>query len=399
MQKRTTGLVLMAFGAVVFLAGGSLAGVLKSLDQELKSLVEFTEPYLVTVKGTGGLRNLVATGIMYDDRGHVITSSQVLAASGFNITFKNGRSYAAEKIGVDYFSGLGVLKIHGHEFPIQSWKSPKPLQTGAWVTLVGNSYETPATISFGTFVDSTDEGLLKLSLDAAPGSSGGALLNIDGEIVGVLVARESGNGDLWTVEALTQTSTTPNALAYLDRVSKGRSYSYAVPFESARQIAEQIIVHGKVSRGFLGVSAQNIVSSQVADLNVKDGVKVIEIEPGSPADSAGIMKEDIITGIDSRPVRERASLYALIRARKPGEQIKIVILRDKRKLELTARLVEAKDDSFFGNMRGMPSTISKAFNKLSRSGKEDLAAELDKLREQVTRLQSQVADLQKKTGN
>ncbi len=112
MNLKCSRLVTFVF-TLVLVNGISNAGVLKSLDQELSELVGKTDPYLVTVRGISGWRNLVATGVVFDSRGYVVTSSQIYDADNFTVTFKNGRSVRAEKTGVDQLTGLAVLRISG----------------------------------------------------------------------------------------------------------------------------------------------------------------------------------------------------------------------------------------------------------------------------------------------
>ena len=171
--------------------GTADGGILKSLDDELTALVEKNEPYLVTVKGESNWRNLIATGIIFDKAGYVITSSHAYDVGKHSVTFNNGDSYPAEKIGVDHQSGLAVLKILGDGFKKPSWGKSEKLKSGAWIMVLGNSYGTPATVNFGVYEGRSDENFLKLAVGVSPGGSGGAVLNTDGEIVGVLIARET----------------------------------------------------------------------------------------------------------------------------------------------------------------------------------------------------------------
>ncbi len=108
---------------LISIGGTAYSGILKSLDDELTLLVEETEPYLVTVKGKRAWRNLIATGIVYDKEGHVMTSSLVYGADEFEITFKDGTSFFAEKIGVDHQTGLAVLKIESDALNPPKWGS------------------------------------------------------------------------------------------------------------------------------------------------------------------------------------------------------------------------------------------------------------------------------------
>jgi serine protease Do len=385
----------LIFLTIVGLSIPAMAGVLKSLDQELEALVSATEPYLVTVRGDGGWRNLVATGIVYDNAGHVITSSQITNATSFNITFKDGRSYPALKVGTDNFSGLAVLKIHGQQFSIPAWDDAGPLEGGDWVTLVGNSYDTPSTVNFGSFRARTEEGFLSLSLNASPGSSGGAVLNIDGDVVGVLVARE-GASHVSLESTVARTSTyQPKALQFLEQMGNEPGRSYAVPFETARQVVDQIIKTGRVSRGYLGVNIQEISRVAREKFGIDSGVIVSEVEKGSPADSAGLRKGDIITSFGANRVECRASLFNIVRSRNSGEEIALGVLRDGQKIEMTVRLIEAGEESFLGNLGGSLASPLDASRALPAKSLNSIEFELSYLKKEIDRLQTRISEIKK----
>jgi serine protease Do len=398
MSIRGTKLIPLIVGAAIGLSNQTGAGILKSLDSELNALVRSTEPYLVTVRGDGGWRNLVATGIVYDDAGHVITSSQIFEATGFNVTFKDGRSFPALKVGVDNFTGLAVLKIQGQQFSMPSWPATGPLESGDWITLVGNSYDKPSTVNFGSFHERTEEGFLSLSLSASPGSSGGAILNIDGGIVGVLVARDNaGNNGVGGSLSLISTAAGPNALRFLEQMGGGSGRSYAVPFETARFVAAQIIEKGHVSRGYLGLRTQDISSEEKQKYKVESGVRVAEIDQGSSADSAGLQKGDIIVSFDTYQVKDRTSLFYMVRSHKPGDSVELGIVRDNRKMELRVCLTEAPEENFIGNFGSLSAALGTA-KDLPANGLDGLESELATLRKEIDRLHSQLSELKKELG-
>ncbi|UCC79842.1 MAG: trypsin-like peptidase domain-containing protein, partial [Candidatus Zixiibacteriota bacterium] len=139
---------------VAFILNGSSvnAGLPGSLDKELTALIENTEPYLVTVRGDGTWRNLIATGIVYNQEGYVVTSSPAYMASDFEVTFAGGETYNAEPVGVDHETGLAVLKIKGkRQFQVPPWGTSSKLNEGSWVLFVGNSYDKPSSVNIGTY--------------------------------------------------------------------------------------------------------------------------------------------------------------------------------------------------------------------------------------------------------
>jgi len=393
MSSKMARLAPILLGAVMGLSIQAGAGVLKTLDQELNTLVRSTEPYLVTVRGDSGSRKLIATGIVYDNAGHILTSSHIAEATGFNVTFKDGRSFPALKMGADNYTGLAVLKILGPQPIIPNWREAKSLSDGDWVILIGNSFDRPSTISFGSFHSGTEEGFLVLSMNADPGSSGGAILNIDGDIVGVLVAREIDKGQAGSYSSFSMASSAQTGIAFFDQMGGNRT-SYAVPFETARRIADQLVQHGKISRGYLGISTRDIPRTDKEKYGIASGVKVAEVDKGSPADSAGLLKGDIIINLDSQPVADRSSLFHTVRTHKAEDMVRVGILRDTLKIELSARLAEAGEDRYFGKADGLSSPVGAA-RDLPSKGLDGLKLELAQLRAEVDRLQIQLSELKK----
>ncbi len=396
MSIRAGQIAPLIFCVVIGFAADGHAGVLKSLDRELGALVTGTESYLVTVRGDGGWRNLVATGIVFDTAGHIITSAQICEASSFKVTFKDGRCYSALKLGVDNFTGLAVLKIQGHRFSIPAWRTAGPLKSGDWVTLVGNSYDTPSMVNFGSFHGRTEEGFLSLSLNASPGSPGGAVLDIDGDIVGVLVARDGSSRNNSDGSLSLMSTAQSNAQKFLEQINGGSGRSYAVPFEMARWVADQIIQNGIVNRGYLGISTQDIPLDDRVKLGIGSGVMVTDVGEGSPADSAGLQKGDIIISLNSHGVDGRASLYCMVRMHKPEEPVELVILRGGQEMIVGVRLTAAEKESFLGNL-GSSQSLDAA-NDISIKSLNGLESELYRLRKEIDRLRSQLAELKKDQG-
>lgn len=383
------GLKIAAFSITIVLSGLlgiTRAGVLKSLDNELTSLVEKTEPYLVTVKGEGGWKNLIGTGIIYNSEGYVITSSEVYNADKHQVTFKKGISYPAEKIGVDRQTGLAVLKITADNLRSPLWGESKDLKSGAWIMVVGNSYGTPATVNFGIYDGRTDEGLLKLGVGVSPGASGGAVLNTDGKVVGILIAREA-ESIAGLSEYIRSVNQAPRNFKLSELMGNARDKAIAAPIETAIDIARQVIEDGRVRRGFLGISQKSLTSEELKELKVGQGVMVVDIVAGSPAETAGLKDGDIITRVDDRPITGSSCLFSLIRSHKPADEITVVYMREGKLSETTAVLGEADGDMMTGGLR------LKDFLPGLSAGKMLELPEKSDLKEQMTRLENELSRL------
>jgi serine protease Do len=385
---------------VTFWWGTAEAGILKSLDQELTALVAKTDPYLVTVKGEDRWHNLIATGIVCDSAGYLLTSSQVYEAAKFSVIFKNGRTIEATKVGVDYRSGLAILKITNGKYAVPEWGRTDKLGKGAWITVVGNSYGVPATVNFGYFSGLTNDGLLGLAVNASPGSSGGAVLNIDGQVVGVLVAREAGTLGSVDSAALARAADAPYSMQLLNGLGNPGGLCYAVPIDVAMNISTQIVKFGKVHRGFIGVRSRDLEPCDATAAGLHGGAIITGVEDGSPAAAAGLQKGDIVTAADSAEVDGRASLLTRLRCHEPGDTLRLKLLRNKEKIAMKVTLGEAREDSQLDN--SAISQVHQADNLLNDQRSIDAAgirSELYRLKAEVVRLQMRLDDLERKSNH
>ncbi len=387
----TTALTIIS----ISIGGTAYSGVLKSLDDELTLLVEKTEPYLVTVKGKGGWRNLIATGIVYNKKGDVITSSHAYSADEFEITFEDGAAFSAEKIGVDHQTGLAVLKIEHDDLKPPEWASTPELRDGAWIMVVGNSYGIPATVNFGTFSGRTDEGFLQLSVDVRPGASGGAVLNTDGKIVGILIAREADSRK--TIQSSARNDflrSYAGSLKFFDLMRKSEDRAIAIPVEMVIDVVDQLIESGEVKRGFLGISQKNLSSSERKEYDLQGGVLVIDVVERSPAEEAGLEEGDIITAVEGEPIWNTSDLFSSIRSHKPGDRVAITYFRGGEERRTEAILETADDVGLFGKwkIREIAPKLN-VDNRLRLPDMTDLKEDISQLKEELDHLRDDLEEL------
>lgn len=382
---------------LISIGGTAYSSILKSLDDELTLLVEKTEPYLVTVKGKRAWRNLIATGIVYDKEGHVMTSSHVYGADEFEITFKDGTSFFAEKIGIDHQTGLAVLKIDSDALNPPKWESTPELRNGAWIVVVGNSYGIPATVNIGTFSKRTDEGFLQLSVDVRPGASGGAVLNTDGEIVGILIAREADSRR--TIQSSASSEFLRSYYAgnqLFDLMRKSGNRAIAIPIEMVSDVVDQLIETGEVKRGFLGISQKNLSSSERKEFDLQGGVLVIDVVEDSPAEGAGLEKGDIITAVETEPIENTSDLFSRIRSHKPGDRVTITYYRRGEEQTTEAILETADDVDLFGRWKIRETTPKlNVGNRLRLPDNTELKEDISRLNGELERLRDDLEELRK----
>ncbi len=372
----------------------SFCGTSNSLDRELNSILKKTESFLVTVKGVGGARNLVATGIIYDSLGHILTSAYISNSQGFKVIFKNGKSYSASKVGYDMQSGLAVLKIDGLKLPAPKWGDSAKLESNGWIIVIGNSYNIPSSVNFGNFVGLTDDGLLQLSVNVNPGSSGAAVLDTEGEIVGILIAREA-----YGIPSKVSLARSPGQIGgnSLFENSNHSMTGYAIPIDVAGNIVNQIIDSGHVSRGFLGVGLRKSITASSLKLADKLGLIVDDVAQSSPAEKAGLAKGDVILAIDSVSACNRGCVYNLVRAHLPGDTVKIRYRRNGEEKVADAILADADSQPLSTSLR-----LNSGFQDSTSSQKNDLSdnslvkSKIDSLTAEMRQLQDEIANLKSK---
>jgi serine protease Do len=255
----------------------------------------------------------------------------VADADLLTIRLDDGSHYTAEVVGTDPAIDLAVLKIDAGDvkLPYLDLGESFDLRVGEWVIAIGNPQEFDRTVTVGV-VSGLDRRVLLpntdflvaafIQTDAAInfGNSGGPLLDMTGQVVGINTAISRGEG------------------------SEG--IGFALQIDQARSAMEQLLARGEVHRGFLGVTMNDRgVDAEVQKYyNLPDryGVLLDVVTPGGPADIAGLKKGDIIRSVDGKPIRNNNGLVGLIASRMPGDTVELEIIRDGKRMIKEARLVD-----------------------------------------------------------
>jgi serine protease Do len=261
------------------------------------------------------------SGVIFSADGHIVTSLHIIEeAERIDVTLNDRRVYRAEVIGKDPATDLAVIKIEAKNLSAIEFGDAEQLQVGEWIAAVGNPFNLTSTVTAGIVsakgrdlnLRQMTEGLLIESFiqtDAAvnPGNSGGALVNIRGELVGINAAIASPTG-----------------------VFAG--YSFAVPAYLVRKVIDDVLEFGEVRRGILGVSIRNIdpVLAEEKSLNDLDGAYVESVIEGSAAAQAGIQQGDVIISVEGSDVASAGQLQEAVSLKRPGEEIKITYRRKGR---------------------------------------------------------------------
>jgi 2-alkenal reductase len=313
---------------------------LVTADGPYVAVVRKVGPSVVTVvnqlpatAGFGGVSQpeALGSGVIVDSAGHIVTNNHVVAGGGkFQVIFSDARKVTAQLVGRDPISDVAVLKVDGPVPAVADFGDSSTVEPGQEVVAIGSALGNfRNTVTHGiisgtdrTLPDPSGAGLSGLLQTDAPinhGNSGGPLLDLNGNIVGLNTA----------VVRSTGTS--------LD-VAEG--LGFAIPSNTVKQISDQLIKSGSVPRPYLGIS-YDILSPQVAayyGLSVNEGALIRSVEAGSPADKAGIKQGDVVTSIGGTTVDEEHPLATALLSHKIGDTVQLTVTRDGQTETLTATL-------------------------------------------------------------
>lgn len=262
------------------------------------------------------------SGVVISSDGYIVTNYHVIEeASDMEVTFYNGKKQKAYLVGQDPTTDLAVIKVKANNLPFTRFGSSDNVKVGEWVLAIGNpyahgkSYDLTSTVTAGIVsAKGRNIGILHDSLriesfiqtDAAvnPGNSGGALINLKGELIGINTAIASPTGSY-------------------------SGYSFAVPVSIVKKVAEDLLQYGDVQRALLGVTISEI-DDRIAthgNLNEFNGVFIEGVSPNGAASEAGIEANDIIVSINDKPVNSVPQLQELIAQQRPGDKVQVEVKR------------------------------------------------------------------------
>lgn len=258
-------------------------------------------------------RLVLGSGVIMDPRGYILTNSHVVRdRSHILVSLSDGRAIRAKLVGMDSETDLAVIKIDLKNLPVIAVGNSDKLQVGDVVLAIGNPFGLGSTVTQGiisalgrTAVGlSNIENFIQTDVALNPGSSGGALINTQGQLIGI-------NTGIYT------------------RSGGYQGVSFAIPVNAANSVLQQIIVHGKVSRGWLGLEVVNLDPLLAYDLKTKltQGVVVEKIARKSPAYHQ-LKPNDIITQVNQRKIRKAQNFMSNVAQRMPGNTIELTLYRN-----------------------------------------------------------------------
>ena len=349
--------------------------LLQQLEKEFQKVVTAARPAVVKVIATQIMpapdtdkliftRQNIGSGIVIDTAGHVVTTTfEMETPSKIEITFNNGKVAPAKLVGIDTLTDIAVLRVADTQLTtihpqksqtaasVQSraarqpkalmtqefkttvpvkWGDSSKINTGSWVVTIGSSYGHSPIVSFGivggwdTLPNQLCGELIKINAAVTPGNNGGAVINTSGEIVGMILAvlTEPPNTTNAAVDALLQKMVNPDIAQFLvqefSQESRTQEITFAMPMEMVRAVANEIIEHGKVARGWLGVEIE------IVDL----GVFITGVIEGSPAHKSKLLPGDIILEFNEEPVRSYDELLRCVASERPATKVQLKIGRN-----------------------------------------------------------------------
>lgn len=282
-----------------------------------------------TTIGTG-------SGVIVSSDGYIITNNHVIEnATQIEVTTNDNKSFDAELIGTDQNSDIAVLKINGESrFPYIRFADSDQTKIGEWVLAVGNPFNLTSTVTAGIIsaksrdlndYDSKNQSFIQTDAAVNSGNSGGALVNINGDLIGINTAIQSTNAGFI-------------------------GYSFAVPSNIARKIYEDILEFGDVQRGLLGVTGQSLNSQNSNELgiDITEGFYINDTDPNMGAHIAGIRKGDIIQQIDNVKINKFADLSGYLNSKRPGDKLNVKIFRNNKSINVGVQLKRSTYVQFYG---------------------------------------------------
>jgi len=264
--------------------------------------------------------NSLGSGVIVSDQGLILTNNHVVAsADEIEIALADGRKMSAKVVGTDPDTDLALIKIEADNLPAITFASSDKLSVGDVVLAIGNPFGVGQTVTQGIISAlgrnhlgiNTFENFIQTDASINPGNSGGALIDTDGNLVGI------------------------NSAIY-SRSGGSMGIGFAIPATLARQIMDQIVSQGNVTRGWIGIEAQDITPelAESFKLQVAEGALIAGVLQNSPAEKAGLRAGDILLTIDNKPIADTSNMLNLIAALTPNQKATFKIARAEQRLNV-----------------------------------------------------------------
>ncbi|MFK5972759.1 MAG: trypsin-like peptidase domain-containing protein [Flavobacteriaceae bacterium] len=265
------------------------------------------------------------SGVIITSDGYIVTNNHVIAkASQLQVTLNNNKTYDAELIGTDPNSDIALIKIEAdRKLPYLTFGDSDNTKIGEWVLAVGNPFNLTSTVTAGIVsakaraLGKIDQSFIQTDAAVNPGNSGGALVNTNGDLIGINTAITSQTG------------------SYV-------GYSFAVPSNIAKKVVDDIMEYGNVQKGFLGIVPAVLNTKEAFERGISDidGVYIEIVEDGMGAYKADLQHGDIITKLDYVDIHKISDLTGYIATKRPGDEIEVTVDREEEIIIVSLTLME-----------------------------------------------------------
>ncbi|HUQ40066.1 MAG TPA: trypsin-like peptidase domain-containing protein [Acidimicrobiales bacterium] len=295
----------------------------------IPEIAERVRPAIVQVEVVAAGGSGSASGVLFRTDGHVLTNNHVIdGARSIVVVGADGKKWPATVVGGDAETDIAVLKISAPNVTTAVLGSAEGLKVGQLAIAIGSplglaggpSVSVGVVSALARQVESNDGqpllDMIQTDAPIAPGSSGGALLDSTGVVIGITTA------------------------IAVDSRTGAEGLGFATPIDIARDVADQLIAHGRVVHVWLGVDGEDVDQALADELGIPHGALVKRVRKGSPADSAGLVPGDVIVTMDGKHIASMAGLVVNLRSRRPGDVVGLTVRRGTRDTLMKARLSE-----------------------------------------------------------
>ncbi len=302
------------------------------------------------------------SGVIISSDGYIVTNNHVVeGADELTVTLNDNREYSARIIGTDKTTDLALIKVDGKNLPTLPIGDSDKLKVGEWVLAVGNPFNLNSTVTAGIVSAKARslgangvESFIQTDAAINAGNSGGALVNAQGELVGI------------------------NAMLY-SQTGSYSGYGFAIPTTIMNKVVDDLKAYGTVQRALLGIQGQNahdyidLQKSQdkEVDLGTNDGIYVAKVDNDGAGNDAGLAEGDVITSVDGKKVTKMSELQEILYAKKPGDKLTISYLHNKKSVTKTVTLKNAQGNTNVMKTQDMD-ILGGQFRPISASQKKNL---------------------------